>query len=113
VTSGLHRISGAILSGTFYIFFSTYLIAPLFGWHLDSATIIAAFGAWPTAAKIGTKAIIALPFTFHVANGIRFLILDTGSHFTREMIVRVGWVTIGVSIVSAVALAMVGNEETK
>ena len=48
--SALHRITGSVASGGLYVFGAAYLIAPLFGWHLESASIAAAFGAMPFAA---------------------------------------------------------------
>jgi len=100
-----NRITGAALSGGIYIFGSAYLVAPLFGWHLESATIAAAFGAWPVAAKVATKFAIAIPFTFHSFNGIRHLVWDTGAQFTNKQVIRTGWTVIGISTASALALA--------
>jgi succinate dehydrogenase (ubiquinone) cytochrome b560 subunit len=41
--SDLNRITGATLSGATYLFGMAYLIAPVTGWHLESASIAAAF----------------------------------------------------------------------
>ena len=101
--SSLHRITGAILSGGtiphsrsdlllfflfegstltcvtgIYVFGATYLASPLLGWHLDVASIAAAFGSLPVAAKVGIKGLIAFPFAFHSINGLRHLTWDTG-----------------------------------
>ncbi|KAL8829425.1 MAG: hypothetical protein Q9191_002016 [Dirinaria sp. TL-2023a] len=105
--SALNRITGSVLSGGFYVFGVAYLCAPLFGWHLDSASIAAAFGAWPVAAKVLLKTGIAMPFTFHSFNGIRHLIWDTGAALTNKQVVRTGWTVVGLSVVSSVALAMI------
>ena len=61
-----------------YIFGAAYLASPLFGWHLDVASVAAAFGALPVAVKMGIKGFIAFPFAFHSINGLRHLTWDTG-----------------------------------
>lgn len=94
-----------MLSGGLYIYAAAYLVAPVFGWHLESAAIAAAFGAWPVAAKVATKFAIAMPFTFHSINGLRHLTWDTGRSFSKQAVIRTGWTVVGVSTASAVALA--------
>lgn len=84
--SALNRITGCTLSGTFYIFGSAYLVAPLFGWHLESASLAAAFAAWPVAAKVATKMFFAWPFTFHCFNGVRHLVWDMGYEFKNQQV---------------------------
>jgi len=101
----LNRITGVILSGGLYIFGAAYLVSPLFGWHLESASIAAAFGAWPVAAKVATKFAIAMPFTFHSFNGLRHLAWDMGKAFSNKTVIRTGWTAVGVSTATAVALA--------
>lgn len=101
----LNRITGCIISGGMYVFGAAYLVAPLAGWHLESASIAAAFGAWPVIAKVATKFAIALPFTFHSFNGLRHLIWDTGKSFANATVIKTGWTVVGVSVVSALYLA--------
>ena len=60
-----------------YVFGAAYLVSPLFGWHLDVASMAAAFGSLPVAAKFGIKTAIALPFTYHSFNGLRHLAWDS------------------------------------
>ena len=105
IASILNRITGSLLSGGFYIFGSAYLVAPLFGWHIESASIAAAFGAWPVAAKIVTKMLVALPFTYHSFNGVRHLVWDMGAMLSNQQVINTGWVVVGLSAVSALALA--------
>ncbi|RDL38773.1 SdhC protein [Venustampulla echinocandica] len=105
VLSIMNRITGSVLSGGFYIFGSAYLVAPLFGWHLDSASMAAAFGAWPVAAKFATKMFLAWPFTFHAINGVRHLVWDMGKVFTNKAVIWTGWAVVGLSGASALALA--------
>jgi len=106
-TSPFHRITGALLSGAVYCFGAAYFVAPAFGWHLDSATIAAAFGSLPVAAKVAAKFTMAFPFTFHAVNGVSHLIWDTGKGLANnKQIIRRGWGVVAVSVISAGYLAM-------
>jgi succinate dehydrogenase (ubiquinone) cytochrome b560 subunit len=105
ITSPLHRITGAVVSGGLYCFGAAYLAAPLFGWHLDSTSIVATFAAWPLAAKVATKFALAWPVTFHCINGVGHLVWDTGRRLTSKQIVRQGWTIVGLSFAGAVYLA--------
>jgi succinate dehydrogenase (ubiquinone) cytochrome b560 subunit len=102
--SGLNRITGVTLAGTFYVFGAAYLVAPLLGWHLESASVAAAFASLPVVAKMGVKAFFALPFTFHSLNGIRHLVWDAGLAFSNQQVIRTGWTVVGLSVVSALGL---------
>ncbi|KAK7452424.1 hypothetical protein CaCOL14_004662 [Colletotrichum acutatum] len=99
------RITGGGLSAAFYVYFGTYLVAPLLGWHVESQSLIAAFGALPLAAKGGLKFLVAWPFTFHFFNGIRHLTYDFALGFAKPEIVKWGWVIWSSSLVAAVGLA--------
>lgn len=102
----LHRITGVAAAGGLYLFAIGYLVAPLLGWHLESASLAAAFGALPFAAKFATKLGLALPFTYHSLNGVRHLIWDTGRQLTNKQVIRTGWTVVGLSVTSAVVLAL-------
>ncbi|EEQ89193.1 hypothetical protein RJZ56_000693 [Blastomyces dermatitidis] len=103
--SSLNRITGVALAGGMYIFASAYLVSPLLGWHLESASLVAAFGALPLAAKVGLKFTAALPFTFHSFNGCRHLIWDMGKQFSNKQVIVTGWTVVGLTVTSALALA--------
>jgi succinate dehydrogenase (ubiquinone) cytochrome b560 subunit len=103
----MHRITGAVASGGVYVFATAYLVAPLFGWHLESASIAAAFGALPLAAKFVVKLGLALPFTFHSFNGVRHLVWDTGRQLTNQQVIRTGWTVVGLSVSTALLLALI------
>jgi succinate dehydrogenase (ubiquinone) cytochrome b560 subunit len=105
--SALNRITGCILSGGFYAFGLAYVAAPLFGWHLESGAMAAVFASWPALVKVGLKFGIAMPFTFHSWNGIRHLIWDTGKNFSNKTVIQTGWLVVGLSVVSAAALAVI------
>ena len=95
-----------MLSGGFYIYGTAYLLAPYAGWHLESAAMAASFAAWPAALAFAAKLGIALPFTFHSFNGIRHLVWDTASMITNQKVNASGWAVVGVSVASALGLAM-------
>jgi succinate dehydrogenase (ubiquinone) cytochrome b560 subunit len=103
----LHRITGIALSGPLYLWATAYLASPLFGWHLESASMAATFGALPVAAKILLKTVMALPFTYHCMNGVRHLLWDTGRALTNPSIIKTGWTVVGLAVSSALALALI------
>jgi succinate dehydrogenase (ubiquinone) cytochrome b560 subunit len=105
ILSGLNRITGCIVSGGFYVFGAAYLAAPLFGWHMDSASIAAAFGSLPVFAKVATKFVVAMPFTFHSINGVRHLVWDLALNFQKQSVITTGWTVVGLTFASSLALA--------
>lgn len=107
IGSSLHRISGVALSGTLYLWATAYLASPALGWHLESASMVAAMGALPVAAKIFLKATMALPFTYHSFNGLRHLTWDLGRGLSNNAIIKSGWTVVAVSVASALALAFI------
>ncbi|KAF7718819.1 Uncharacterized protein PECH_005849 [Penicillium ucsense] len=107
VASGLNRVTGVALSGTLYLWATAYLASPALGWHVESASMVAAMGALPFAAKVLLKTIMALPFTFHSFNGLRHLMWDLGRGLSNNVIIKSGWTVVGVSVASALALAFV------
>ncbi|KAL1302976.1 hypothetical protein AAFC00_003293 [Neodothiora populina] len=105
ILSSLNRITGITLSAPLYLFSLAYLAAPAFGWHLESASIAAAFGAWPVAAKFLTKFIIAMPFTFHSFNGLRHLAWDVTVGITNKQVQITGWSVVALTTLSSALLA--------
>jgi len=103
----LNRITGGMVSVGFYGFALSYLAAPMFGWHLESSTLAAAFGDLPLAAKAAIKFTVALPFTFHSINGIRHLVWDTGRELKNKQVVNTGWFVVGATVVSSGVLAYI------
>lgn len=99
------RFTGAAFSGSLYAFAAAYLVAPLAGWHLESASLAAAFGALPLAAKGALKFAAAWPFAFHALNGVRHLVFDLGYGFKRQQIIKTGWYIWGASIVGGLYMA--------
>jgi succinate dehydrogenase (ubiquinone) cytochrome b560 subunit len=106
IMSGLNRITGCTISGIFYVFGAAYLVSPVLGWHLDSASLAAAFATWPVALKVLTKFAVAMPFTYHSLNGFRHLAWDTGRTFANKTVINTGLVVTGLSVSSALYLAL-------
>ncbi|KAJ6002171.1 hypothetical protein N7499_001964 [Penicillium canescens] len=106
IGSSLHRITGVALSGTLYLWATAYLVSPALGWHLESATMAASMGAMPVLAKVLLKSTLALPFTYHCMNGLRHLMWDLGRGLTNPVIIKSGWAVVGLSIASALGLAL-------
>ncbi|EEP78982.1 conserved hypothetical protein [Uncinocarpus reesii 1704] len=105
--SALNRITGCTVSGGLYLFATAYLVAPAVGWHLESMSLAAAFGALPLAAKFAIKFGVAMPFTFHCMNGVRHLVWDFGKKMTNKDVIATGWTVVGLSVASSLALALI------
>ncbi|PYH91810.1 hypothetical protein BO71DRAFT_432491 [Aspergillus ellipticus CBS 707.79] len=92
VSSALERNTGLLFSGSLYLFATSYLLAPYLGWDLSSTTLVAAVAGLPVAAKLALKFAVAWPFTFHVVNGIRYLVTSgAGTIGSRRQIVGMVW----------------------
>ncbi|KAF8425544.1 succinate dehydrogenase cytochrome b subunit family protein [Tirmania nivea] len=104
--SSLNRLTGVALSGGTYLFALGYLASPYLGWHLESATLAAAFGALPLAAKLGVKAVVAAPFSFHCWNGIRHLVWDTGKFLDLKGVYATGYTVLGLTALTTVGLVL-------
>ena len=80
-------------------------MAPLAGWHLESASLAAAFGTLPFVVKGGVKTALAWPFVYHLLNGVKHLVNDLAVGYKKPQI-RAG--AYGVWIASMVgALGLV------
>lgn len=100
------RITGCVLSGTAYAYFSAYLIAPLLGWHLESASLASAFAAMPFIVKGGLKfTLFGFPFAYHVVNGVRHLMFDIGKGFAKSSIKKTEAITWVVGVLGGLGLA--------
>ena len=99
------RITGSIFSGGLYVYATAYLAAPLLGFHLESASLAAAFGALPVAAKATLKLLAAWPFVFHCVNGVRHLVWDLAKGFTRPAVQKGGYAIFAGT--TAIALGLV------
>jgi succinate dehydrogenase (ubiquinone) cytochrome b560 subunit len=100
------RFTGVGFSGLLYGYAIAYLVAPLTGLHLESASMVAAFGSLPVAVKGGLKFLVAWPFVFHAMNGVRHAAYDMAWGFKKTTVIRSGWYIWGASIVGALACLM-------
>ncbi|KAK8856143.1 succinate dehydrogenase cytochrome b subunit [Apiospora arundinis] len=100
-----NRITGGIFSGGLYVFATAYLAAPLLGWHIESASMAAAFGTLPLAVKGSLKFLLAWPFAFHGINSCRHLTWDTAKGFSKKSVMSGGYAILGASVVSAFGIA--------
>ena len=66
----------------------------------------ASVAAWPLAVKFLAKSLVGLTFTFHCFNGVRHLVWDTASMISNKKVNQSGWTVVGLSVVSALALAL-------
>ncbi|CAH1406788.1 unnamed protein product [Nezara viridula] len=60
----------------------------------------------PTAVLFPLKFMLALPATYHIFNGIRHLAWDTGKFFTLKNVYVGGYLTLALTFISALYLAM-------
>ncbi|PIS57130.1 succinate dehydrogenase, cytochrome b556 subunit [Candidozyma auris] len=97
--SGLHRITGVAMSGAFYALTCTYALSAVFGFPFEASTLVSAFAGLPFAVKLGVKAAMAFPFTFHSLNGIRHLVWDFGKELTIPGVYRTGYIVLAATAV--------------
>jgi succinate dehydrogenase (ubiquinone) cytochrome b560 subunit len=105
VSSALERNTGLLLAGSLYLFGTSYLVAPWLGLDLSSASLVAAFGSLPVVAKVLLKLAVTWPFTFHLFNGIRYVVSSTGYTLnSRSQFIKIAWAVVGSSSLAAVGL---------
>ncbi|CAA20917.1 Succinate dehydrogenase cytochrome B subunit, mitochondrial [Schizosaccharomyces pombe] len=105
--SSLHRITGCVVAGTLYAFAMGYLVAPLAGYSLDTATISGLIQQVPTWIKVPAKFVISYPLTFHIFNGIRHLIWDTTKELSLKGVYRTGYAVLALSVLTSGYFAMI------
>ncbi|EHY60369.1 hypothetical protein ABEF95_013676 [Exophiala dermatitidis] len=106
VSGATMRNVSMFIAAPIYIFGAAYLVSPLFGWHLDTTSMVEWFGALPWGVRTATKAVFAWPFMFHIVHGSRHLIWDTGAMLTNRQVIISGWLGWGLSVVLAVGLVL-------
>lgn len=93
------------LSGTAYLYFCAYTMAPLLGVPVDSAAVASAFASLPAAAQATVKFALGFPFAYHFLNGTRHLVFDFGIGFQKANFKRAEAITWSLSILGGLALA--------
>lgn len=99
VMSALHRITGVGLAAGFYGVTVSYA----FG-IADTASLVALYSAIPVVGQVALKALASFPFAFHAWNGIRHLIWDSGREANIKGVYTTGYIVLGLTTVSALAL---------
>lgn len=99
-----HRATGLLLSTVISGFSIGMLTLPGSYPHYLGLIQSMEFGG---VAIYGAKFLLALPFMYHICNGIRHLVWDLGYGFTLRTLYKTGYIVIGVSLVlSSVVAAM-------
>jgi len=101
VLSILHRISGAFL--TLGIIALTYWFTSLAAGPAAYAIATQRLGSWPGKLLLFGW---LLAFCYHLLNGLRHLVWDTGRGFEIEQVERSGWVVLISSAVLALLLSI-------
>jgi len=101
-----NRVTGSALSVLLYGFSLAYLIGPAFGVPFDSAAVVSVAQQLPEWAKVSSKALLALPFSFHSFNGLRHLAWDSGKFLTLKGAYRSGYAVLSATAVTTVVLAL-------
>ncbi|XP_071523245.1 succinate dehydrogenase cytochrome b560 subunit, mitochondrial-like [Panulirus ornatus] len=99
-----HRASGIVLSGVLSAFSIGMLALPgSYPYYLGLVQTME-FGG---LIIFGAKFCLALPFMYHLCNGIRHLVWDLGYGFTLRTLYKTGYAVVGLSLVlSGVVAAM-------
>jgi succinate dehydrogenase (ubiquinone) cytochrome b560 subunit len=62
--------------------------------------------AFGPALIISTKFLLAWPFVYHFANGLRHLFWDLGKGFEIKQLYASGWAVVGISTLLSLGLAL-------
>lgn len=102
VLSALHRITGVGLA------VGVYGVTASFGLGLvDTASLVEFYSALPVVAKFSLKTLAALPFSFHIWNGIRHLIWDAGYFVNVAGVYKTGYTVLGLTAITSLALLFI------
>ncbi|KAJ8336429.1 hypothetical protein SKAU_G00376490 [Synaphobranchus kaupii] len=97
-----HRGTGVGLSGGISLFAVAALVLP--GDYTSHLELVHSLSLGPSLIT-SAKFILAFPVLYHTFNGIRHLIWDVGKGFKIPEVYRSGYAVIGLSLLSAIALA--------
>ncbi|CAK7200093.1 cytochrome b subunit of succinate dehydrogenase, Sdh3p [Sporothrix eucalyptigena] len=103
----MQRYTGMAYAGALYAGSLAYLAAPLLGWHLESASLVAFAAGLPVAAKVTLKTLAAFPFLFHSFNGVRHLVWDAAvKGFAKADIAKATNAIWVASVIGSLGLAL-------
>ncbi|XP_059609003.1 succinate dehydrogenase cytochrome b560 subunit, mitochondrial-like [Phlebotomus argentipes] len=97
-----HRITGMALATYMAAFGIGALVCPHdFSYYVDVVE------SWKLSAPtlIAAKFVLAYPFTYHLANGMRHLLWDTGKGLKMKEVYTTGYTMLAVSVALAAILA--------
>ncbi|CAI2173893.1 10236_t:CDS:2 [Funneliformis geosporum] len=97
-----HRVTGTGLAVGLYGVTTAYALG-----GPDSDTLVAAVSTLPSALKLAGKFGISYFFSYHVFNGMRHLLWDTGAALSVKGVYRTGHSVLALSILSSIALCAV------
>lgn len=98
--SSLHRISGVILGMGFFVITMSFGVSTIFGLGLNTENLKNYYKEKvPSWADLTMKAGAAYLFVFHMGNGVRHLVWDTGRELTIKGVNKTG---IAVLILTAI-----------
>ncbi|KAK4053432.1 cytochrome b subunit of succinate dehydrogenase, Sdh3p [Microbotryomycetes sp. JL201] len=106
MTSIANRATGAALSVGFYAVFLDYVLAPAFGYQVDSTAIVQFVADLPSWFVMTVKSGAGFAFSYHTINGIRHLLWDTGRLLDLKTSYAAGYAVIASSIAATVGLLM-------
>ncbi|XP_042237871.1 succinate dehydrogenase cytochrome b560 subunit, mitochondrial-like [Homarus americanus] len=98
-----HRASGLALSGLMSGFSIGMLALPGSYPHYLSLVQSMEFGG---VLICGVKFLLAMPFMYHLCNGVRHLVWDLGYGFTLRTLYQTGYFVIGLSLVLSGVVAV-------
>lgn len=93
--SSLHRITGVALAGSFYGLTCGYAAASILGYDIGAQLVVDYFASYPDWFKTSAKLALVYPFFFHLGNGVRHLIWDSGRELTIKGVYRTGYAVLG------------------
>ncbi|XP_063599421.1 succinate dehydrogenase cytochrome b560 subunit, mitochondrial-like isoform X1 [Penaeus indicus] len=97
-----HRATGLALSAVISGFSIGMLAVPGSYPHYLELIQTMAFGP---VIIFGAKFVLALPFTYHLCNGVRHLVWDLGYGFTLRTLYQTGYAVVGISLALALVAA--------
>lgn len=98
-----HRITGAGLAGLIYGFG----ITSSFNTINMTTKLCEIISSIPLPVVLAGKFILAAPFAYHLLNGIRHLIWDTGRALTLKGVYVSGWIVNVATLISAGLLSII------
>ncbi|KAK4058466.1 cytochrome b subunit of succinate dehydrogenase, Sdh3p [Microbotryomycetes sp. JL221] len=106
VSSIANRVTGAGLSVGFYALMLDYLIAPAFGYQVDSSAIVSFVADLPSWFVLTAKTAVGFAGSYHTINGVRHLLWDSGRLLDLKTSYAAGYAVIASSIAATVGLLM-------